>query len=313
MGNKTIAVSLSIILSISLIPILVNDAFAGPPVPDPVQLGDFKCWSFADFGGPQSVGRVSLEDQQFGESGTYDVELSPLWCNPAIKVEDSGWPSPSPEPDVEQHYNVYNLCNNPASGDNCDNINRPIVIHDQFGDHVTTVLDPIELWAPAEKLPGDFMPGESVDLESHYLCYNIEPYFILESGLVLDQFFTPPQSNTLVNAFKFCTPADKTLVTGQTFSHNNAQDLVCYVIVDRTGTGDSVLTLVDQFGGFTKVFGIEHSLCIVATKSFPVGGTVLSPDSVSLLLLETQSSLVWWLPVVIAGSGLALFKIKKKN
>jgi len=314
--NKVTAVSLGVILSISLIPYLVDNAFAGPPVPDPVQLGDFKCWSFTDFGGPQSVGRVSLEDQQFGESGTYDVELSPLWCNPATKGD--GFPSPSPEPLGPQHYNVYNLCNNPASGDNCGNINRPIVIHDQFGDHVTTVLDPIELWAPAEKLPGDFNPGQSVDLDSHYLCYKIEPYLITESGFVFDQFFTPPQSNTLVKAFKFCTPADKTLVTGQTFSHNNPQDLVCYDIEETTGTGDSRLNLVDQFGGFTKVFGSEDSLCIVATKTFPpepaepVGGTVLLPDSVSLLLLEAESSAVLWLPaVIIAGAGIALIKIRK--
>jgi len=47
---------------------------------------------------------------------------------------------------------------------------------------------------------------------------------------------------------------------------------------------------------------------------FPVGGTVLSPDTVSLLLLEAESSAVWWLPsLVLAGAGLALFKIKKKN
>jgi len=45
----------------------------------------------------------------------------------------------------------------------------------------------------------------------------------------------------------------------------------------------------------------------------PVGGIVLSPDSVSLLLLEAESSAVWWLPVVIiAGAGMVLLQIKKK-
>jgi len=50
------------------------------------------------------------------------------------------------------------------------------------------------------------------------------------------------------------------------------------------------------------------------TVDFCVGGSTLSPDSISLLVLEAESSAVWWLPaVVIAGAGLALFKIKKKN
>jgi len=47
--------------------------------------------------------------------------------------------------------------------------------------------------------------------------------------------------------------------------------------------------------------------------SVPVGGTVLSPDSVSLLLLEAENNAVWWLPaVILAGSAIALFSIKKR-
>jgi len=66
-------------------------------------------------------------------------------------------------------------------------------------------------------------------------------------------------------------------------------------------------------GGAPWTF-FDVDVALIITGGVPVGGTVLSPDSVSLLVLEAQSSAVWWLPaVVIAGAGLDLFKIKTKN
>jgi len=317
--GKKIAVSLGVILSISLIPILVDDVFAG--VPDPVQLGDFKCYDFKDIDGAEPERdlaeyplEVDLVDQQFGQDAKYQVDISFLWCNPAIKGD--GWPSSSPTPDVEQHYKPYNVCDTPAPDDNCQSLDRVIRIHDQFGSHSTIVLDPVELWVPADKSedPGSFEKGFAQDKDTHYLCYNITPYGIQQDGLVQDQFFEFGNEDDIGLAFKFCTPVDKTF-EGDTVEHNNPKDLVCYTIDNEIRVqANFQFNTTDQLDKFDFDDGIEHSLCVVANKAFPVGGTVLLPDSVSLLILEAESSAIWWLPaVLIAGAGVTLFKIKKKN
>ena len=53
---------------------------------------------------------------------------------------------------------------------------------------------------------------------------------------------------------------------------------------------------------------------IIDTVSFDiqVGGKLLPLDTTALLLAGAQSSLIWILPVVLAGIGLASYKLKKK-
>jgi DNA-binding beta-propeller fold protein YncE len=48
--------------------------------------------------------------------------------------------------------------------------------------------------------------------------------------------------------------------------------------------------------------------------ALPVGGTEIPIDTISLLLYGVQSSAMWWVPaIVIAGAGIGLWQVKKRN
>jgi len=91
-------------------------------------------------------------------------------------------------------------------------------------------------------------------------------------------------------------------------------------VISASTTDDIGLSLKDSNvypgGSFYEDNGMEDPNADLFFRTYfdpPVGGTVLSPDIASLLLLEAQSSAIWWLPaVVLAGAGVALFTIRKK-
>jgi len=61
------------------------------------------------------------------------------------------------------------------------------------------------------------------------------------------------------------------------------------------------------------LLGSSHSVAPATFPPKPVGGTGISTDTVSLLAYGIQSNAVWWLPLVLAGVGIGVFVIKKRN
>jgi len=89
-------------------------------------------------------------------------------------------------------------------------------------------------------------------------------------------------------------------------------------IIDATGdtTGNTLSSShgIDVDGtGNVYVSGASSTNAFKITLAVPVGGTGISPDTVSLLAYGVQSSISWWLPAVLAGVGIGVFVIKKRN
>ncbi len=67
--------------------------------------------------------------------------------------------------------------------------------------------------------------------------------------------------------------------------------------------------------GFGPSF-IDIIVLVVGTESYddiPVGGTYIPIDQTALLLAGAQSISMWMIPVVIAGIGIGVFVIKRRN
>ena len=71
--------------------------------------------------------------------------------------------------------------------------------------------------------------------------------------------------------------------------------------IDLNAVG--VKTMVIELAGSGAIDNIVYDL--------PVGGAVLDTDNVSLMVLGLQSSFVWLAPLVLAGTGAALYKLRK--
>ena len=102
-------------------------------------------------------------------------------------------------------------------------------------------------------------------------------------------------------------------------THELVNHMVCYDLI-QTDVRPFVtlpLKLQDQLSpeplnvqiGFDEQF-----LCAPAYKSFEeVGGFDVSINTSALLLAGVQSVSMWMIPVVIAGIGIGIFVIKRRN
>jgi len=308
MGNKIIVISLGIILSISLIPILVDDVFAGPPT----QVGDFRCYVPPN---PIFLGNpipILLTDQFLTEAETLPGEQK-LVCGSGDKIKVIGQGNPSESPfDFDHHFTCWGIDAIPLPEP------RVVVIKNQFGTFKPVVAETANLICnPATKqvLGGDSFPPR---INQHWLCYDIGPFNIAPRKIdFVDQFFK--NTDDLGAGVILCNPVTKVDPSGIEFEPQfpDAHLMGFTILSSQPPVNPFNHEFIDQF---LFPFQIPDDdlppelIFIESEKIHPVGGTVLSPDSVSLLLLEAENNAVWWMPaVVIAGAGLALFKIKKKN
>jgi len=172
-GKKFLPLVFASVLSLALIPLVVDDVFAGvttPPLPNPTPLlGDFKCYEFP----PIPAGwTVDLQDQFHLEVDVDVVEFF-KFCANVDKAENL--PHYFGSPDVEipnQHYDVYRIVE--------PSVDLVAVLTDQFGTVLHDVMNPVELWVPANKIH-DFCPdldNSGFDLPfdpSQGLCVSSEP------------------------------------------------------------------------------------------------------------------------------------------
>jgi len=113
--------------------------------------------------------------------------------------------------------------------------------------------------------------------------------------------------------------------TGQQFGELLEDHMVCYDIdnsINPIQISDLPTSLRDQLNTFNVpivyddqnfVQGLEK-LCVPALKSFEeVGGFDVPINTSSLLLAGVSSVSMWMIPVVIAGVGIGIFVIKRRN
>ena len=302
-----------IVLSLVFLPVYVNDSFGGLVV-GATTLGDFGC-RFIDTPGIAPFEAVQLTDQ-FG-TDVYFLEAPDELCSFGQKTNAGGFPD-SVLPDLPgSHYMVYNfLPPVPPTG-------IQVELTDQFGTDTHTVFQPHTLWVPAFKDHlGDIFPSPT---DIHWLCYDISigtfPFIPLNFQ---DQFQL--ENLSLDQPFAMCNPVIKQLldpITGAPLGPPTGtiidEHLKCY---DTFGSpffsGPSSVLTSDQFQPMSfGVFEI-NSICLVADKFITgvppaVGGTLIPIDTVSLFLAGASISMLWIIPVVGAGAGIAIFALKRNH
>jgi len=300
-----------IVLSLVFLPLYVNDSFGGLALPTST-LGDFGC-RFIDTPGIAPFEAVGLSDQ-FG-SDVYILEAPDELCSFGSKTNAGGFPDSIPPSIPGQHYMVYTLVGPvPPTG-------IQVELTDQFGTDIHSVFQPHTLWVPAEKDHlGNIFPILS---NIHWLCYDISigafPPIILNFQ---DQFELATLQ--LDQSFAMCNPVIKQLLdpgTGAPIGPPQGtiidEHLKCYDTFGSPFSTGPVITF-DQFGSnFFNVFEI-NSICLVADKFVtgvppPVGGTLIPIDTVSLFLAGASISMLWIIPVVGAGAGIAIFALKRNR
>jgi len=98
-----------------------------------------------------------------------------------------------------------------------------------------------------------------------------------------------------------------------------APDGFIFEIID--GTGDGVNSLVNAGGIATDSFGHVFVVGVTSGNVFEIdffgdsaiGGTLISIDTVALLLAGVQSISMWMIPVVVAGVVIGVFVIKRRK
>jgi len=336
--NKFLPLVVASVLSLALLPLVVDDAYAGNGdiIPPPGGsdfaspfLGDFKCYDITD----EPIVRVSIGlDDQF-EDVSLDIFGAIKVCTNVFKAEsidppyrESPLPSIRQDPTVrDQHFTVYQLCKPGATSTICDPPEfdpRFVRLVDQFGTTDHEVITPIELWVPAAKDVDGGFPMDPPDFEQrhniHYKCYEIEPKanespFDIPFLVSLTDQFGPTQHNIL-EATKFCNPVIKTFQFP--VGNLDVEHLKCYRFANPISNTVVAVDFLDQFG-FHEQFEIlqDEELCVSADKlPIPViGGSNVPINTSALLLAGVQSISMWLIPVVIAGVGIGVFVIKRRK
>jgi len=293
-------------------------AYAGESFPP---FGDFKCWQNIT-AGPTPPAILGIQDQ-FGSTENSQW-FSGDYCTAATKILDEGngqgFPSPF-EPALNQHYQAWFY---PPSmpGPGTDAIvNLEIPQFDNLNGIVIGNLDSILV--PATKILPTVGPVPSQDFAQHWNCYDLEFVNDLFPPDVANVELTTqhgPQIATVLEPFLFCAPMIK--FDGNNFFPENQvlidDHMVCYdlTIQDELIVVPLPLALEDQLTVVPQTFvkGTEEILCVPAIKSFPVvGGSMVPIDQSALLLAGVQSISMWMIPVVIAGIGIGIFVIKRRN
>ena len=88
-------------------------------------------------------------------------------------------------------------------------------------------------------------------------------------------------------------------------------------IIDNSGDGGNILDtshgVATDSSGNVFVTGSNSDNAFKITKDVVVGGINISIDTSALLLAGVQSISMWMIPVVIAGAGIGVFVIKRRN
>jgi hypothetical protein len=56
---------------------------------------------------------------------------------------------------------------------------------------------------------------------------------------------------------------------------------------------------------------LDYATSILLSPELPIGGKIIPIETAGLLLAGIQTSVVWILPIILAGVGLAAFKIRR--
>jgi hypothetical protein len=163
------------------------------PINDPIT--HYTWWAIT----PASFSTLVVAVNQFGDQtlAIYDAEFL---LNPALKNQQGPLP-------VENHYKCYRCQGQP--------VNRPVVLHDQFGPWQANVLFPRYFCNPTEKrVPASGAIYPIVDPKQHYVCYDFEPIDPRTfTPYVLDQFLPVPTDVVLVGSRMLCVPTHKESAT----------------------------------------------------------------------------------------------------
>jgi len=283
--------------------------------------GDFKCWiNVDDENSPTSNADLVIEDQ-FGVIQN-NVWTQIEYCAAATKIFDMQTStSPFEEFGFRQHYQGWLYPDDTIGPGTGKTIEITVPQFDQSFN--TILLDLEQIFVPATKIiEVEPFSISSVDTVQHWNCYEITGPPVEGAPLVnlktqhfdgtnddIDQVFTP---------FLFCAPMIKTHSPDDPIGTFNIDDhMICYNIQNQTDFAINLpIALEDQMNEGSVPFEIEdvEKLCAPASKTFPVvGGFVVPIDSSALLLAGVQSISMWMIPVVVAGIGIGIFIIKRRN
>jgi len=312
-----------------------QEAHAGDVGP----LGDFVCWTSTEPAAVQDFAPSphTIVDQ-FDEI-SHEQWTQSEYCTAANKFID-GQSFFSPFPLLDQHYQGW-FYSGPLHNPNPAAINQNVnLVVSQFGyDFDAKIIELDEIMVPATKyLPSDGgfpnVPRPSANTMHHWNCYgildlelNVLPPPPPQMGIIdLETQHGPIANIQVLSPFLLCAP----MIKDGTFLPNNGLDgehMVCYDILAGTDhTIDHPTDLEDQIAGpvpfqidfqnVDHILGLEK-LCVPAIKSVipppVVGGFDVSINTSSLLLAGVQSVSMWMIPVVIAGVGIGIFVIKRRQ
>jgi len=171
-------------------------------------------------------------------------------------------------------------------------------------------------------LLGTLTPNLNTD-DIHYLCYGLNPiipYSKSNPVTLTDQFGTTPVN--LASSVRLCNPVIKEVVSGPFGAQSptgtkDADHLKCYGF-----TGDEQMlfqySVSDQLIGNNAigiVFITGNTFCTPAIKTIVpnpvIGGTLIPIDATAMLLVGSQTTASWMIPVIVAGIGFAIVILRK--
>jgi hypothetical protein len=297
----------------------------GPSPPGPL-FGDFTCWISVDPG--QELVHPFLIEDQFGVVDPIpDTWEQVEYCTANIK---NGDPESSPYyPELDQHYQSWLYDQHPAGPGTGVIVDIEVLQFDDLDNIVLGNLDQIML--PATKYL-DSGPVDSRDTFHHWNCYNIEGQANAPDSpnINLETQHGPITEVMVGEPFLFCAPMLKDEVFGD---KDLDEHMICYNIDTRDpyvsnpalpGALSDQLTDVMLEPGVPFDFEIDflfgnnglEKLCVPALKTIQdivIGGFDIPINTSSLLLAGVSSVSMWMIPVVIAGVGIGIFVIKRRN
>lgn len=150
---------------------------------------------------------------------------------------------------------------------------------------------------------GSAQSGAAVPLDMRDYVVTLERD--IDPSAAVDFATFPSDANSLVNDFRTITLADPVTLWQESFN-------ISFLGVNDPnvpGIYDFRLTVQDQAGAQIA----QTSMRVIVGEPPQVGGTLLPIDSTALLLAGVQSSPLWILPLVAAGVGFTIFKIRHQK
>ncbi len=104
--------------------------------------------------------------------------------------------------------------------------------------------------------------------------------------------------------------SDLSLLSTFSTGVGRTEDLECD---PDTFPGIDVVWSKDAFSNNIEAFEVADGTCPIGGGGLPVGGEILPINSMALMLAGMQSISMWMIPVVLAGAGIGVFVIKRRN